>query len=203
MKNLLKIFLWIPASLATILFSLHSFQKISLTKNVSGLIRQEVNYTFSQKPSSFTFAAIPKAAFEIKTAIATQDARPIVINKYLEYWDSPMQGLGDYIVHAADKNQIDPYLVVAIAQQESNLGKKTPDSCYNAWGWGIHSEGTLCFNSWKEGISAFSQGLSENYYAYGLKTPEEIMTKYVPHSPGGAWAKGVNQFLADLQIGQL
>lgn len=189
MKNLLKIFLWTPVTILTLFLSLHTYQKLSLTKNVSGLIRQEVNYTFSKKPSSFTFAAIPKAAFEIKTAIATQDARPIVIDKYLEYWNSPMQGLGDYIVHAADKNHIDPYLVVAIAQQESNLGKKTPSNCYNAWGWGIHSAGTLCFENWKEGISRFSQGLSENYYTYGLRTPEEIMTKYVPHSLVGPGLK--------------
>lgn len=109
--------------------------------------------------------------------------------------------MGDYIVKTADRFNVDPYLVVAIAQQESNLGKITPPSCYNAWGWGIHTASTLCFDSWQEGINTFTEGLSEKYLAYGLKTPEEIMTRYNATSPGGAWAKGVTQFLEELESG--
>jgi hypothetical protein len=109
--------------------------------------------------------------------------------------------MGDYIVKVSDRFEVDPYLIVAIAQQESNLGKIMPPNCHNAWGWGIHSAGTLCFDSWNEGINTFVSGLSEKYLAYGLHTPEEIMTKYNATSPNGAWAKGVNQFLEELQSG--
>lgn len=163
-----------------------------------GLIRQEISQ-FKNQP--ITFGAIPRLAIEIKTSLAKEDARPLIIDKYMTHYNSPMSGMGDYIVKVSDTFGLDPYLVVAIAQQESNLGKLMPPDCHNAWGWGIHSAGTLCFDNWNEGINTFVSGLSEKYLAYGLKTPEEIMTKYNATSPGGAWAKGVNQFLEELQTG--
>lgn len=182
----------------TLLVSITMFNRFSDTKGVQGLIRQELS---SFQDRGVVFAAIPKAAFEIKTALGKEDARPMVIDKYLSHYKSPMAGMGDYIVKVSDRFELDPYLVVAIAQQESNLGKLMPPDCHNAWGWGIHSAGTLCFDSWNEGINTFVSGISEKYLAYGLKTPEQIMTKYNATSPGGAWAKGVNQFLEELQTG--
>lgn len=175
-----------------------TYSHIDKTRGLHGLIRQELT-DFKNQP--ITFAALPKVAFEIKTALAKEDARPMVINKYLSRYESPMAGMGDYIVKVSDRFDLDPYLVVAIAQQESNLGKIMPPNCHNAWGWGIHSAGTLCFDSWNEGINTFVSGLAEKYLAYGLHTPEEIMTKYNATSPNGAWAKGVNQFLEELRTG--
>jgi len=198
MKTLLKLLVWYPLAIATLIFTIETYHTYSLTKGAPGLIRQELS-TLQKNP--ITFASLPRAAFEIKTALATQDARPLVIEKYFNHYNSPMRGLGEYIVKVGDDYSVNPYLVVAIAQQESNLGKLMPPDCHNAWGWGIHSEGTLCFDTWKEGISTYVQGIAEGYHAYNLYTPDEIMTKYVPHSPGGAWAKGVNQFLEDLETG--
>lgn len=198
MKALLKIFLWFGVAVPMLFFSINLYNSYSLTAGAPGLIRQEIS-TIRKNP--IAFASIPKIAFEIKTALATQDARPLVIRKYLERYDSPMMNYASYIVDVSDANGVDPYLIVAIAQQESNLGKLMPPNCHNAWGWGIHSEGTLCFDDWQEGINTFITGLSENYIAYGLHTPEEIMTKYNATSPDGAWAKGVSQFLNDLETG--
>ena len=166
--------------------------------NTSGVLRQEMPQI---NINHFTFGAIPQTILEIKTAIASEDARPTLIENYLKYYKSPMVGNGDYIVKISDHFGVDPYLVVAIAQQESNLGKLMPPNCHNAWGWGIHTAGTLCFDSWQEGINTFVKGISEKYHAYGLWTPEEIMTKYNATSPGGAWAKGVSQFLDELHSG--
>lgn len=198
MKSLLKVILWFPITVFALIFSIISYTHISSTRGLHSLIRQEIT-DFKNQP--ITFAALPKVAFEIKTALAKEDARPLIINKYLARYESPMAGMGDYIVKVSDRFEMDPYLVVAIAQQESNLGKLMPPNCHNAWGWGIHSAGTLCFDSWNEGINTFVSGLAEKYLAYGLKTPEQIMTKYNATSPGGAWAKGVNQFLEELQTG--
>ncbi len=198
MQSFLKVILWFPLTILSLIFTISLYSRSVNTKGMGGLIRQEVT-DFKNQP--ITFAALPKIAFEIKTALATEDARPIIINKYLARYNSPMAGMGDYIVKVSDKFGLDPYLVVAIAQQESNLGKLMPPNCHNAWGWGIHSAGTLCFDSWNEGINTFVSGLSEKYLAYGLRTPEQIMTRYNATSPGGAWAKGVNQFLDDLQTG--
>lgn len=198
MQSFLKVILWFPLTIISLIFTISLYSRSVNTKDMGGLIRQEVT---DFKNQSITFAALPKIAFEIKTALATEDARPIIINKYLARYNSPMAGMGDYIVKVSDRFALDPYLVVAIAQQESNLGKLMPPNCHNAWGWGIHSRGTLCFDSWNEGVNTFVSGLSEKYLAYGLHTPEEIMTRYNATSPGGAWAKGVNQFLEDLQTG--
>ena len=198
MKSFLKVLLWFPLTVITLLFTISTYSGISSTKGMRGLIRQEISDFGSR---GVTFAALPKVAFEIRTALAKEDARPMLIDKYLSHYNSPMAGMGDYIVKVSDRFELDPYLVVAIAQQESNLGKLMPPDCHNAWGWGIHSAGTLCFDSWNEGINTFVSGLAEKYLAYGLRTPEEIMTKYNATSPGGAWAKGVNQFLEELQTG--
>lgn len=201
MKKLIKIAWWYPVSLLFVVSSFILYFKLDQTKHSTSLIRQEARYLSNQTKPAYAFAAIPKIAYEIKTAIATQDARPIVINKYMDKWGSPMEDMGNYITSIADEYKVDPYLIVAIAQQESNLGKKIPDNCHNAWGWGIHSEGTLCFDSWEEGIDTFTRGIAQSYYAYGLYTPDEIMTKYVPHSPEGAWANGVSTFLSQLENG--
>lgn len=198
-RSLAKILLWFPISSLFLAALVFAYPKITRTKQLSGLIRQEVS---SLKASKLSFAALPRTAFEIKTAIASEDARPILIERYLKHYQSPMAGNADYIIKISDRFNVDPYLVVAIAQQESNLGKLMPPNCHNAWGWGIHSAGTLCFDTWEEGINTFVSGLSEKYLAYGLKTPEEIMTKYNATSPNGAWAKGVSQFLEELHSGE-
>lgn len=174
------------------------YPSLTASRADSGLLRQQMH---SFGSDSFLFAAIPQTTLEIKTAVASEDARPLLIEKYLTHYKSPMAGHGDYIVKTADHFGIDPYLIIAIAQQESNLGKLMPESCHNAWGWGIHSKGTLCFDTWQEGINTFTKGLAEKYVAYGLRTPEEIMTRYNATSPGGAWARGVNQFLNELHSG--
>lgn len=197
-KKLLKIVFWVPSAVIVLFASCEMYYSYSLTKDAPTLLRQEIS---AVRRNQIAFAAVPRIAFDIKTAFAAQDARPILIEKYFQRYGSPMSGLGDFIVQTADAKGVDPYLVIAIAQQESNLGKITPPDCHNAWGWGIHSAGTLCFDSWQEGITTFTSGLGDKYISYGLKTPEEIMTKYNPGSPDGAWARGVSQFLNDLNSG--
>jgi len=136
------------------------------------------------------------------------DDYPLIINNYLAKYQSPMTGMGEFIVAKAEelgnRLPVDPtylaFLTIAVGQNESNLGKKMPPNCFNAWGYGIHSSGTLCFKNWEEGITKFMTGVAENYITKrGLDTPEEMMTMYTPHSPNGAWAKGVKQFMEDLK----
>lgn len=198
MHSFFKVLLWLPLTALTLVFTINTYSHFASTAGLHGLLRQEIE-GFKNQP--ITFASLPRAAFEIKTALAKEDARPLLIDRYFAYYNSPMIGLGNHLVQLSDQYGVDPYLVVAIAQQESNLGKLMPPDCHNAWGWGIHSAGTLCFDSWPEGIDTFVSGLSQKYLAYGLKTPEEIMTRYNATSPGGAWAKGVNQFLEELRSG--
>lgn len=140
----------------------------------------------------------------IATSAIVADARAEIITRYLHKYDSPMSGYANLIVDTAnsvaneyglDATQL-AYLTIAIAQNESNLGKRMPENCFNAWGWGIHSAGTLCFDSWEEAIPKYMNDFAKEYmYKQGLNTPEAIMSRYTPHSPNGAWAKNVSHFL--------
>lgn len=147
------------------------------------------------------YAALPQVLGSSDFQIDSEDAREIIIRKYLEKYNSPMAPFAGFIVETSDKYSLDWRLLVAIAQQESNLGKKIPKDSYNAWGWGIHSRGSLGFESWEEGIETVAKGLKEKYIDKGYVTPEEIMSKYTPHS-NGSWAFGVIQFLNELEYGK-
>jgi len=152
--------------------------------------------------ASQVYAALPQKTGQVLGSFQTADARPIIIQKYLEKYHSPLVPYAYFIVSVSDQYGIDWRLLVAIAQQESNLGKKIPPNSYNAWGWGIHSRGTLHFSSWQEGIKTVARGLKEKYIDKGYITPEEIMSKYTPSS-NGSWVFGVNQFIQELEDGQI
>ncbi len=133
--------------------------------------------------------------------VVVADSRPLIIKKYLTSFDSPLLPYADLIFKTSQDYGLDYRLLLAIAQQESNLCKKIPEDSYNCWGWGIHSRGTLRFSSYEEAILAVAKGLKEDYLDKGLKTPEEIMTKYTPLSDG-SWAFGVRQFMEEMEYGQ-
>lgn len=176
---------------------------INLALGLLGLLRnpspQPIQPTLI---SSQLYAALPENMGEVLGTFDTGDARPIIIKKYLEKYGSPMAPYANLIVETADKYGLDWRLLVAIAQQESNLGKKIPANSYNAWGWGVHSQGTLRFSSWEQAIETVACGIKEKYLDKGYTTPEAIMSKYTPLS-SGSWAFGVNQFIEELETGQV
>ena len=126
------------------------------------------------------------------------DARPVIIQQYLFRWHSPLAPYASLIVTTSDQFRVNPFLVVAIAQQETNLGRKGHPNCFNAWGWAQTSTFTRCFSSWDEGIKTFIKEFADGYIKNGLVTPQEIMTRYNATSPNGSWAQGVTQFLNEL-----
>lgn len=134
----------------------------------------------------------------VGTEIIPADARVEIIRQYLKKYNSPLLGEEKTLVRAADKYGLDFRLLVAIAQQESNLCKVMPKDSYNCWGWGIHSRGTLRFHSYKEAIEAVAKGLREEYIDKGYTTPELIMKKYTPLSKG-TWAAGVREFMVEME----
>lgn len=157
---------------------------------------------FSTTPTQL-YASLPdESRGEVLGITTFADARPVIIQKYLEGYHSPLLPYANLIVTTSDKYGVDWRLLIAIAQQESNLGKKIPEGSYNAWGWGIHSQGTLGFSSWEEAIETVAQGIKEGYLDKGYKTPEEIMKKYTPNSDG-SWSFAVNHFLEELELGKI
>lgn len=137
----------------------------------------------------------------VSSTVLTDKSTPLIIENYLKRYRSPLLPYKDSIINFAEKYNVDPRLIVAIAQQESNLGKSSPQDCNNAWGWGIHAGGTTCFNSWDEAIETVTKGISKNYCAKGLcDDPCEMMKKYTPKS-NGSWCFGINHFLAEMETG--
>ncbi|PIS15155.1 hypothetical protein COT63_01475 [Candidatus Shapirobacteria bacterium CG09_land_8_20_14_0_10_38_17] len=149
-------------------------------------------------PSLQLYTALPAEGGDFSFDVIGTEARPIIIGQYLAKYNSPLEPYADFIFQTSQKYNLDYRLLVAIAQQESNLGKKIPQNSYNAWGWGVHSQGTLGFSNWEEAIETVSRGLREDYLNQGLVTPEQIMSKYTPLSDG-SWAFGVRQFMGEME----
>jgi len=131
----------------------------------------------------------------------TPEARPIILRKFLESYHSPLTKYSDFILEVSEKYQLDWRLLTAISGAESTFAQKIIEGCNNAWGWGIHSRGTLCFDSWEEGIRTVAKGLREKFLNDGLNTVDEIMARYAPLSldNGGSWGYAVRYFMGQLE----
>lgn len=161
---------------------------------------QVLGSAISSQPSTI-YAALPRENGAFTFSIKTDDAIPIILENYLRRYKSPLLPYVDLIIRLSSASKVDPRLIVAIAQQESNLGKNSPLDCYNAWGWGIHSQGTLCFSGWEEAIKTVTEGIASGYCAKGYcADPCLMMKKYTPNS-NGSWCLGVKQFLWEMEFG--
>ena len=136
----------------------------------------------------------------ILESVSGDDARPLIIKKYLEKYKSPLVPYSDLIFKLSQDYGFEYYWIVAIAQQESNLCKKIPEGSHNCWGYGIHKRGTLAFESYELSLKSYAEYLKREYFDKGLNTPELIMSKYCPSS-NGSWARGVNQFIKEMEEG--
>jgi len=190
-------FLLTPVVIGASLLSLAALDQESRSLAAS---ETEVSESFIRSPKSGVrvYASLPLYQPVISGSAMAADARPGLIKSYLMSYDSPIVNYSQKIVETADKYGLDYRLITAIAQQESNLCKKIPPGSHNCWGWGIHSEGSLGFDSYDEGIEAVSKGLRQNYLDNGLTEVEDIMHIYTPLSDG-SWAKGVKIFMEDMQ----
>ena len=137
---------------------------------------------------------------KVKEEISSEDARPVIIRKYLEKYKSPLLPYSDLIYQISKDYGFEYYWIVAIAQQESNLCKKAPEDSHNCWGYGIHKRGTLKFENYELAIKSYADYLKREYFDKGLNTPELIMQKYCPSS-NGSWAMGVTQFINEMENG--
>lgn len=137
---------------------------------------------------------------QIGELIVADDARPIIIEKYLKKYNSPLLPYSKLIFDLSQTYGFDYYWIVAIGQQESNLCKKIPDNSFNCWGYGIHKKGTLRFENYELALKSYANYLKTQYFDKGLNTPELIMKKYCPSS-NGSWAYGVQHFIDEMESG--
>jgi hypothetical protein len=181
-----------PVALTASIFSLiaYSNTKQINTEKVSDL---------GDKNGMNLYAALPSELPSISGYVISSDARVEILHQFMSSQNSPLTPYAKFLVTTADKYQLDYRLLPAIAMKESGLCRVIPEGSHNCWGWGIHSKGTLSFDSYEEAIETVSKGLKENYVDIGLVTVEEIMSKYIPHSPGGIWAVNVSSYMHQIK----
>lgn len=186
-------FIFTPLTLGVALFSLLTLNssKLTNTQHYQKYLSTNVNNGVN------IYAALPKTIPAVEARVNSSDARSELVRQYLARYNSPLEKYSEYIVKIADEAGIDFRFIPAIAQQESNLCKFIPPGGHNCWGWGIHSRGTLGFESYEAAIETVTFGLKKNYIDMGLRTPEEIMKKYTPSS-NGSWANGVSTFMNEM-----
>lgn len=184
-RSVLASLFFVIASPAIIFFSFYTLKNISPVDQVH------------ENPVRI-FSSLPGDYPSVSVSFETADARAELLRAYLTRLKSPLVPYAAKIVEEADKNDLDFRLLVAIGRQESNLCRYAPEGTYNCWGWGIHKAGTLGFESFDQAIEVISLGIKSRYIDEGLTTPDQIMTKYTPHSDG-SWAFAVNSFMEDLE----
>lgn len=197
-KNMVLIgtfFIVTPITLAVSLFSLLSLQNNNLTNKPDNTSRV-ASSTFSGVQ---VYASLPATFPSVSGEVGASDARFLIVRNYLASYNSPLVPHSDKLVVAADKHNLDYRLLPAIAQQESNLCKIIPPDSHNCWGWGIHSQGSLGFDSYDEAIETVANGLKTQYVDKGLVSVSEIMSKYNPNTPDGAWGKAVEMFMSEME----
>jgi len=187
-------FLLTPIAIGTSLFTL--FVLNNEPNAASDVAIETINKGVPEGVS--VYASLPSKTPTVLGVATSSDSRVRLLERYMEKNSSPLAGYADDVVETSDKYGIDWRLLAAIAQKESGLCRVIPDDSYNCWGWGVHSKGTLRFENWEDAITTVARGLKEKYADYGLVTPEEIMTKYIPHSPNGVWAVDVQAYMDDI-----
>ncbi|HBL52405.1 MAG: hypothetical protein A3D24_04465 [Candidatus Blackburnbacteria bacterium RIFCSPHIGHO2_02_FULL_39_13] len=195
---LLTFLIFTPITLVSSLYALNTLSKSKPTPAVLSASTTHVSAFEAPQYGSRVYAALPDPIGKMEGVPTGADARIEILRQYLQKYSSPLVPYAYDVVQISEKYGLDFRLLVAIAQQESNLCKKIPQDSYNCWGWGIHSRGTLRFTSYPEALETVAKGLKEEYLDKGYITPEQIMSKYTPSSPG-TWAAGVNQFLQEME----
>lgn len=121
------------------------------------------------------------------------------LNKSL---NSTMSGKGELFASYSIERGVDPYLAVSIMLLETGCkwtcsglvtkcnnvgGQKGSPNCSN----GYRSYPTL-----DDGIRGFIDNIADNYYAYGLTTPEAMNKKYAEST---TWAMKVNNYMSSVK----
>ena len=158
------------------------------------LIARGEGYAFEQASGS-------SATFNSTIPQKPEDNRAMVLEKFLQKYDSPLASYAADFVESADRYNLDWRLVASIAGLESTFGKQIPYNSQNAWGWGVYGSNVIRFNSWPEGIETISKGLRERY----LKEKQESDPYFIgpTYAASPTWAQRVTFFMNKIAEFQL
>lgn len=196
---------WKKLALFFLFFAFFGFNLYLITQTyINHLMSKERQQILAEiaglKNDSYQPASLssPPSILGVTHEIKLADARGYNLRNFFTKYQSPLYDLADDIVSASDKYGIDYRLLPAIAMQESGLCKHAPDDSYNCWGYGIYGQRVTKFASFEEAVETVAKGLKENYLDKGYTTPELIMSKYTPRSPG-SWARSINLLITSLE----
>ena len=123
----------------------------------------------------------------------TMDELIIKLNNSL---NDDLSGKGELIASYALELNVDPYLVTAIMLHETGCEwgcSYLVKACHNVGGQiGYGCNGFQYFDTLDDGIRSMIFNVYNNYYQYGLTTPELMNPKYA-ESP--TWANNVNNYI--------
>lgn len=137
------------------------------------------------------------------------------INAFFAQRKTPLARYGCAFLREALTNDLNPYLLPAIAQKESSGGKTTPQfgeqESYNPFGWAVYdnNDTTKLVNgyasdSWEIFIGRVARGIKRNAKKRDLTTsPQDVVIWYNPGSVNRAggdpdlshWTKSVSTFM--------
>ena len=130
----------------------------------------------------------------------TMEALSEKLNRSLK---STLSNQGNLIATYSLEKGVDPYLATAIMLHETGCSYNCSSLvtyCNNVGGMkGSPSCGNGSYRSFStldEGIRAFIDNLANNYYAYGLTTPELMNSKYAEST---TWAIKVNTHISQIK----
>ena len=128
-----------------------------------------------------------------KTAVIDQNVKRKALIKVLQKYQSPMVENVDSFIHTCNNQQIDCYLLPAIAGLESYFGRHIYPNSHNPFGWG---RGYMMFKDWDQAIEAVGQGLNQNYIGHGAQSIDQIGRIY---SESPTWAYRIKRFMAEFK----
>ncbi|MBI2611138.1 glucosaminidase domain-containing protein [Candidatus Gottesmanbacteria bacterium] len=203
MKRLLLIITWIPVSIFTLIICLIYLQINYTSASQKIAVVPRIQKAFAQNYAQYNefLDEIPQVLGASETILTSKDARPYLVERFLKKYDSPLIPHAQFLVDTADKYGLDYALMPAMAMQESNLCKKSPEDSHNCWGFGIYGEKVVKFSSYEEGIDRVGRTLKEKYLEESLTNPDLIMSKWTPRSEG-SWSYAVNTFMQEIKQGK-
>lgn len=117
--------------------------------------------------------------------------------------DSTLSGYGYQFASRSVELGIDPYLAVGIVLHETGCTWQCSSlvtQCNNVGGMkgnpGCGGGSYKAFATLEEGIDSYMYNLYNNYYAYGLTTPEAMNSKYASST---TWANQVRSYMERLR----
>jgi hypothetical protein len=132
-----------------------------------------------------------------------QSIDPEKINQVL---DGKLTGMGEAIVRAGQKHNIDPALLTAVAQHETGNGASRAAMEKNNVAGMMGKNGLKSYGSVEESIMDMARNLSKNYLGTGLSSISQIAAKYAPvgatNDPtnlNNHWVSGVTRFINQLK----